>query len=142
MQNLLHSSCDVTNRQPVTHVPQHPVFQHTSSLTRRSTSTPHKHITTISVTYAQAIRDAAVLSSVAKQHILAAWFAGGMMAWLAESYRRRTFAGQELARLAHDKELQVKSRHLSAQQELAVAREEVRSYVRLVVRSLCIELKL
>lgn len=73
--------------------------------------------------------DPTILPSVAKQHILVAWFAGGMMAWLAESYRRRTFAGQALARLAHTKELHEKSRHLRAQEQLAAAREEVRLFL-------------
>jgi hypothetical protein len=73
--------------------------------------------------------DPAVLTSDTKQHFLVAWCVGGMMAWLAESYRRRTFAGQELARRAHAKELEEKSGHLRAQQELAAAREEVRRCV-------------
>jgi hypothetical protein len=66
-----------------------------------------------------------VLPSDAKQHFVAAWFIGGMMAWLTETYRRRTFAGQELARHAHAAELEEKCAHLRAQQELAAAREEV-----------------
>jgi hypothetical protein len=70
-----------------------------------------------------------VLSSAAKQHVLIAWLSGGLMAWLAESYRRRMFAGQQLARMAHAKELAEKLRHLRAQEELASAREEVRSAV-------------
>lgn len=48
------------------------------------------------------------------------------MSWLAESYRRCTFANQQAARMAHVKELEEKSRHLAAQEELATAREEVR----------------
>jgi hypothetical protein len=69
--------------------------------------------------------DSSILPSSAKQHILVAWLAGGMMAWLTESYRRRTFAGQEVARIACAKELEEKTRHLRAQEELASAREEV-----------------
>jgi hypothetical protein len=57
--------------------------------------------------------------------MLVAWLAGALMSWLAESYRRCTFANQQAARLAHTKELEEKSRHLVAQQELATAREEV-----------------
>lgn len=71
--------------------------------------------------------DSAVLSSDAKQHILVAWFVGGLMAWLTESYRRRTFAGQEMARHAHKAELEEKCAHLAAQEELAAAKETVRA---------------
>lgn len=72
-------------------------------------------------------KSTAVLSSASKQHLLVAWLAGALMAWLAESYRRCTFAGQHAAKLAHSKELAEKMRHLRAQEELATAREEVRS---------------
>ena len=67
-----------------------------------------------------------VLPPSSKQHMVVAWLAGALMSWLAESYRRCTFANQQAARLAHAKELEEKSRHLSAQEELASAREEVR----------------
>lgn len=66
-----------------------------------------------------------VLPPSSKQHMVVAWLAGALMSWLAESYRRCTFANQQAARLAHTKELEEKSRHLSAQEELATAREEV-----------------
>lgn len=69
-----------------------------------------------------------VLSSASKQHLVVAWLAGALMAWLAESYRRCTFAGQHAAKLAHSKELAEKMRHLRAQEELASAREEVRTH--------------
>jgi hypothetical protein len=68
-----------------------------------------------------------VLPPASKQHMIVAWLAGALMSWLAESYRRCTFANQQAARSAHMKELKEKSRHLAAQQELATAREEVRS---------------
>ena len=77
--------------------------------------------------------DPAVLRSEDKQHFLVAWFVGGMLAWLTESYRRRSFAGQELARAAHIKELAEKSQLLQAQTELAAAREEVRGHARQLV---------
>jgi hypothetical protein len=66
-----------------------------------------------------------VMSSTAKERVLVAWLAGGMMAWLVERYHRQTFAGQQLAKAAHAKELAEKSRLLQAQHELAAAREEV-----------------
>lgn len=67
-----------------------------------------------------------VLPPSRKQHMVVAWLAGALMSWLAESYRRCTFANQQAARVAHAKELEEKSRHLAAQEELATAREEVR----------------
>lgn len=61
--------------------------------------------------------------------MVVAWLVGSLMAWLAESYRRCTFANQMLARLAHEKELQEKWNHLEAQRklvnELGTVREEV-----------------
>lgn len=72
-----------------------------------------------------------MLPPTSKQHIVVAWLVGSLMAWLAESYRRCTFANQQVARLAHAKELQEKSNHLEAQEkfvkELSTVREEVLS---------------
>ena len=81
--------------------------------------------------------DSTILPSDPKQHFLVAWFIGGMMAWLTESYRRRSFAGQELARRAHAQELAEKGGHLRAQQELAAAREEVCSSGRQFACAVC-----
>jgi hypothetical protein len=71
------------------------------------------------------VKGSHVLLARRGQHMVVAWLAGGFMAWLAESYRRCTFANQQAARDAHFKELEQKSQHLAAQQELAAAREEV-----------------
>ena len=74
----------------------------------------------------QAHSSAVIMPGAAKERVLVAWLAGGVMAWLVERYRRQTFAGQALAKAAHAKELEEKSAHLRAQADLAAAREEVR----------------
>ena len=66
-----------------------------------------------------------VLTSTGRTHIVIAWWVGGFMAWLAESYRRRTYAGQLLAKTSHMNELHETNARLAAQEQLAEAVAQV-----------------
>ncbi len=64
------------------------------------------------------------LPSDALVHILVAWAVGGLMAYLAEWYRRQMFASQCMAAAAHQKELLEAQARMRAQRQLAAAQAQ------------------
>lgn len=65
-----------------------------------------------------------LLPSDAMVHIVVAWAVGGLMAYLAEWYRRQMFASQKMAAAAHQKELLEAQARIKAQRQLAAAQAQ------------------
>lgn len=57
-------------------------------------------------------------------HITVAWAVGGLMAYLAEWYRRQVFSSQHLAQAAHEKELLEAQARIRVQRQLAAAQAQ------------------
>eukprot|EP00798_Chlamydomonas_sp_ICE-L_P026869 gene26869-4476_t len=69
-------------------------------------------------------RQLSILPRDAVVHIFIAWAVGGLMAYLVECYRRKTFASQRMAVGAHAKELLEARERIKAQRQLAAAQAQ------------------
>jgi hypothetical protein len=67
-------------------------------------------------------------------HVSVAWAAGGLMAYLAEWYRRQMFSSQREAAAAHAKELQEAQARVAAQRQLAAAQAQAAQRALVVAR--------
>lgn len=76
------------------------------------------------VNYWCSIKSPQHLPKDALVHVVVAWAVGGLMAYLADWYRRQMFASQKLAEAAHFKELLEAKARIKAQKELAMAQAQ------------------
>ncbi|BDA48630.1 probable histidine kinase 3 [Coccomyxa sp. Obi] len=75
-----------------------------------------------------------VLPRDAEVHLTVAWATGGLMSYVADSYRRQMFANAELARAAAEKEIQEARARTAAQRELADAQAQAAQRTLVVAR--------